>query len=80
MNTKPFMFNFWVFVLVVATMLGLCGQTVYQSMVIENQRHTIRQYMGLEQGVDATPQPPKVPTGPEAPKPFTDQRRWQKAL
>ena len=80
MNTKPFMFNFWVFVLMITTMLGVVGENVYQAYVIVQQQHTIRQYMGLEQGVDATPQPPKVPKGPEAPTPFTDQRRWQRTI
>jgi hypothetical protein len=54
-----------------------------QAKVIDQQSHTINQYMGLEDGVDATPRPPKAlvpPKGPEAPTPFTDQRRWQKAL
>ena len=52
-----------------------------QSRVIEEQGHTIRQYMGLEDGPDATPQPPKavVPPPPLPPKvqgPFYDKRRW----
>ncbi len=88
MNTKPFMFNFWVFVLMITTMLGVVGENVYQAYVIVQQQHTIRQYMGLEPGVDATPYAiapvpePKAepPAGPEAPTPFTDQRRWQRAL
>ena len=48
-----------------------------------DQQHTIRQYMGLEQGVDATPRPPKAlvpPSGLEAPKSFVDQRRWQRTI
>ena len=56
--------------LLLVAFLLMAGVSNHQAKVIEQQRHTIRQYMGLEPGVDATPQPPKVPKGPEAPKPF----------
>ena len=73
----------WLFALLLVTLLGIGGTSIYQAQVIEQQQHAIRQYMGLEQGVDETPQPPKAlvpPVGPEAPKSFVDQRRWQRAL
>ena len=65
------------FLLLALFSIVMAGENCYLASVNVRQQHTIRQYMGLEQGVDATPQPPKVPKGPEAPKPFTDQRRWQ---
>ena len=64
------------FLLLALFPIVMAGENCYLASVNVRQQHTIRQYMGLEQGVDATPQPPKVPKGPEAPKPFTDQRRW----
>lgn len=69
-----------VFLLLALFPIVMAGENCYLASVNMHQQHTIRQYMGLEQGVAATPQPPKVLTGPEEPKTFTDQRRWQKAL
>jgi len=66
--------------LLLIAFLIMAGVSNYQASVIEQQRHTIRQYMGLEPVVDETPRPPKVPKGPEAPTPFTDQRRWQRTI
>ena len=66
------------FLLLALFPIVMAGENCYLASVNVRQQHTIRQYMGLEPGVDATPQPPKVPKGPEAPKPFTDQRRWQR--
>ena len=58
------------FLLLALFSIVMAGENCYLASVNVRQQHTIRQYMGLEQGVDATPQPPKVPKGPEAPKPF----------
>jgi hypothetical protein len=81
-----------VFILAAIFALGLTGENVYLAGVNQGQQHTIRQYMGLEPGVDAlppfgtpefNPEPPKAltaPVGPEKPKSFTDQRRWQREL
>lgn len=51
----------WWIVLIVTALLGLSGENLYLMNVIDAQRHTIRQYMGLEDGPDATPQPPQMP-------------------
>ena len=69
--------------LLLVALLLMAGVSNHQAKVIEQQRHTINQYMGLEDGPDATPQPPKAlvpPVGPEAPKSFVDQRRWQRTI
>lgn len=52
----------WVWtILIVTTLLGVTAENIYMTKVIDAQRHTIRQYMGLEDGPDATPQPPVMP-------------------
>ena len=43
----------WLLALLLITIIGMGGTSMYQAQVIEQQRHTIRQCMGLEQGVDA---------------------------
>jgi hypothetical protein len=48
-------------VAMVVLMIALVGENVYLEYVNEAQAHTIRQYMGLEAGPDATPQPPVLP-------------------
>ena len=41
----------WLLALLLITIIGMGGTSMYQAQVIEQQRHTIRQCMGLEQGV-----------------------------
>lgn len=50
----------WLVVLWLITLFSLGGTSMYQSDVINQQRHTIRQCMNLEDGPDATPRPPKA--------------------
>jgi len=49
-------YPFTVWVLIIAFALAMVSN-VYQALVIDDQRHTIRQYMGLELGPDDTPRP-----------------------
>ena len=53
------------FLLLALFSIVMAGENCYLASVNVRQQHTIRQYMGLEQGVDATPRPPKalVPLG-----------------
>lgn len=82
------MFNFWVFVFMVTTMLAGAAENVYLATVINAQQHTIRQYMGLEDGPDATPRPLPMPKtvvpAPNSPEPQErntfDQRRLLKTI
>lgn len=51
----------WVLGIVLFVLLALAAENVYFSYVMSQQQHTIRQFMGLEDGPDATPQPPSLP-------------------
>lgn len=46
------------FMLLALFPIALAGENCYLASVNVRQQHTIRQYMGLEPGPDATPQPP----------------------
>lgn len=70
----------WAVLALVFFIALLASFSNYQAGVIEQQRHTIQQLQGLEDGPDATPQPLVPPKGTEAPKSFIDQRRWQRSL
>jgi hypothetical protein len=85
-----------IFIFLIALILSLSAEVIYQGTTIETQAHTIQEQLGQAVGPDATPQPPKAlippvvepkepkalipPIGPEQPQSFTDQRRWQKEL
>jgi hypothetical protein len=74
--------------LLLVAFLLMAGVSNHQAKVIEQQRHTIRQYMGLEDGPDATPQPLPMPKtvvpAPNSPEPQErstfDQRRLLKTI
>ena len=52
------------FLLLALFSIVMAGENCYLASVNVRQQHTIRQYMGLEQGVDATPRPKAlVPLG-----------------
>jgi hypothetical protein len=55
--------------LLLVAFLLMAGVSNHQAKVIEQQQHTIRQYMGLEPGVDETPQPPKALVPPKVADP-----------
>lgn len=48
----------WIFWLVMTVMLALSAQNLYQSVVIADQKQTIKQYMGLEHGKHDGPEMP----------------------
>ena len=76
MTIRPSIFILWI-----ALSLALSGEVLYQATTIETQAHTIKEQLGQAIGPDTTPLPqPKTPVGPEEPKSFVDQRRWQRAL
>ena len=78
MTIRPSIFILWI-----SMSLALSGEVLYQATTIETQAHTIKEQLGQAIGPDSTPLPPKPlvpPVGPEKPKTFTDQRRWQRAL
>jgi hypothetical protein len=58
-------------VLIISMMVALMAVCRYQADVIEQQRHTIRQLMGLELGPHATPRPKDELPLSSAPNPET---------
>jgi hypothetical protein len=56
---------------VISCLLALLSLTAYQDTVIAQQRHTIRQLMGLELGPHATPRPKDELPLSSAPNPET---------
>lgn len=59
--------SMYAFILAVIFLLGMAGENIYLAQINRAQQHTIRQFMGLEDGPEATPRPLKKPKLPYVP-------------
>jgi hypothetical protein len=68
--------SIWMFVIWFVALVLVLAENEYLSSINTAQQHTIRQYMGLELGPDATPVLPKHENDPAN----SDPRRIQRSL